>query len=237
VAADGGPAPVAGVTALVPAVRAALRASADPERGRGMQAYLKSAEPCLGVRLPEVRRLTRTAAADHPPTSVGEVERAAGELWRGATHREERYAAIALTGLPVAVGALELLPLHTAMITTGAWWDLVDGVAPRVRELLLAHPDVLAPVLREWARSPDRWLRRSAVIAQLGAKDRTDTDLLAEVIEVNAGDPEFFVRKAIGWALRELAKSDPAWVRRFLDEHELSPLSRREAAKHLTAGT
>ncbi|OMQ14038.1 DNA alkylation repair protein, partial [Modestobacter sp. VKM Ac-2676] len=90
------------------------------------------------------------------------------------------------------------------------------------------------PVLRGWARDPDRWLRRSAVIAQLGAKARTDTALLAEVIEVNAGDPEFFVRKAIGWALRDHAKTDPAWVRRFLAEHELGPLSRREAAKHLS---
>jgi 3-methyladenine DNA glycosylase AlkD len=88
-------------------------------------------------------------------------------------------------------------------------------------------------VLREWARSPDRWLRRSAIIAQLGAEERTDRALLTEVIEVNAADPEFFVRKAIGWALRDLAKTDPAWVRRFLAEHELSPLSRREAAKHL----
>ncbi|WP_222265793.1 DNA alkylation repair protein [Modestobacter marinus] len=226
-AADGGPARGPALTALVSAVRAALRAAADPERGRGMQTYLKSTQPCIGVRMPEVRRLTRTAATEHPPASVGAVERAAGELWRAATYREERYAATALTGLPVADGALDLLPLHTEMIVTGAWWDLVDGVSPRVRALLLAQPGAMTPVLRDWARSPDRWLRRSAVIAQVGAKDRTDTELLAEVIEVNAADPEFFVRKAIGWALRDLAKTDPAWVRRFLAEHELSPLSRR----------
>jgi 3-methyladenine DNA glycosylase AlkD len=120
------------------------------------------------------------------------------------------------------------------MITAGAWWDLVDGVSGRIRDLLLEHPAQLRPVLLRWARSPDRWLRRSAVIAQLGAKHRTDTALLTEVILVNAADPEFFVRKAIGWALRDLAKTDPAWVRGFLAGHELSPLSRREAAKHLT---
>ena len=219
--------------ALVPVVRAALRSAADPERARGMQAYLKTTEPCLGVRLPEVRRLTRAAATADPPATAADVGQAAGALWRGGAHREERYAAIALTGLPVARGALELLPLHEGRITTGAWWDLVDGVQPRVRDLLLAHPAELVPVLRGWARSADRWLRRSAVIAQLGAKDRTDRALLAEVVEVNAADPEFFVRKAIGWALRDLAKTDPAWVRDFLAGHELSPLSRREAAKHL----
>jgi 3-methyladenine DNA glycosylase AlkD len=221
------------VPALVAAVRTALRSAADPERVGRMQAYLKTTEPCLGVRLPEVRRLTREAATADPPATAADVGRAAGVLWREAAYREERYAAIALTGLPVARGALQLLPLHEEMITTGAWWDLVDGIAGRICDLLSAHPAQLGPVLREWARSPDRWLRRSAIIAQLGAEERIDRALLTEVIEVNAADPEFFVRKAIGWALRDLAKTDPAWVRRFLAEHELSPLSRREAAKHL----
>ena len=221
------------VSRSVDEVRAALRAGADPERARGMQAYLKTTEPCLGVRLPEVRRVVRAAAAAHPLATAADAGRAAGSLWREAAYREERHAAIALTGLPVARGALELLPLAEEMITTGAWWDLVDGVAGQVRELLLAHPAEVRPVVRGWARSPDRWLRRSAVIAQLGARQRTDTALLAEVVEANAADPEFFVRKAIGWALRDLAKTDPDWVRRFLAEHELSPLSRREAAKHL----
>src|SRR3954463_426935 len=118
-----------------------------------MQAYLKTTEPCLGVRLPEVRRLTRTAADADPPGTVTDVERAAGALWRSAAYREERYAAIALTGLPVARGALELLPLYEEMITSGAWWDLVDGVADRIRDLLLTSPADVAPVLRDWARS------------------------------------------------------------------------------------
>ena len=219
--------------AVVAEVRAALRAAADAERARGMQAYLKTTEPCLGVRLPEVRRIVTAAVRTSPPGSVDDVAAGAGTLWRDAAVREERYAAIALTGLPVARGALQLLPLYQEMITTGAWWDLVDGLAGRVRDLLLADPATMGPVLRRWARDPDRWLRRSAVIAQLGARERTDTALLAEVVEVTAADPEFFVRKAIGWALRDLTKTDPEWVRRFLAEHELSPLSRREAAKHL----
>lgn len=218
---------------LVSAVRTALLPSADPERARGMQAYLKTSEPCLGVRVPEVRRLTRAAAAEYPPTSVAEISGAAAELWRTAAHREERYAAIVLTGLPLARGAMELLPLHEEMITTGAWWDLVDAVAPRIRDLLLAHPGFMAPRLRAWARHPDRWLRRTAIIAQLQAKERTDTALLAAVIEANAADPEFFVRKAIGWALRDYARTDPAWVVRFLDRNALSPLSVREASRHL----
>ncbi len=218
---------------LVAAVRAALRAAADPARAPGMQAYMKSAQPFLGIRVPDVRRLAAALGREHAPSSVAELGQAATALWRGATHREERYAAVALTGLPPARGALDLLPFYDEVITTGAWWDHVDGVAPRVRDLLLAHPARMTPLLRDWARSPDRWLRRSALIAQLGARERTDTALLTEVVEANAADREFFVRKAIGWALRDFARTDPDWVRRFLADHELSPLSRREAAKHL----
>jgi 3-methyladenine DNA glycosylase AlkD len=224
----------AAVPALVAAVRAALRGPADRERAAGMQAYLKTTEPCLGVRLPEVRRLTRAAAAEHPPASVPQVVGTAAVLWREAAYREERYAAQALTGLRTARGDLRLLPLLEEMITTGAWWDLVDGTQARVGELLAAHPDDLVPLLRGWARSPDRWLRRSAVIAQLGAKDRTDTALLTEVVLANADDPDFFLRKAIGWALRDYAKVAPDWVAAFVRDHPLSPLSRREATKHLT---
>ena len=95
------------------------------------------------------------------------------------------------------------------MITTGAWWDLVDGAAPRIGELLRADPATMTPVLRDWARSPDRWLRRSAVIAQLGFKERTDVELLTDVVLANAADPDFFLRKAIGWALRDHASPRP----------------------------
>ena len=138
----------AAVTDLVAAVRAALRGPADPERAAGMQAYLKTTEPCLGVRLPEVRRLTRAAAAEHPPASVVQVVGTAAVLWREAAYREERYAAQAVVALPVVRGDLRLLPLLAEMITTGAWWDLVDGTAPRVGELLRADPATVEPVLR-----------------------------------------------------------------------------------------
>jgi 3-methyladenine DNA glycosylase AlkD len=223
----------AAVTDLVAAVRAALRDPADPERAAGMQAYLKTREPCLGVRLPEVRRLTRATAAAHPPASVAEVVDAAGHLWRDAAYREERYAAQTVAGLRIARGDLRLLPLLEEMITTGAWWDLVDGTAPLVGELLRADPATMEPLLRNWARSSDRWLRRSAVIAQLGFKERTQTGLLTDVVLVNADDPDFFLRKAIGWALRDYAKTAPDWVAAFVLDHSLSPLSRREATKHL----
>jgi 3-methyladenine DNA glycosylase AlkD len=218
---------------LVCRIRAELREVADVERAPQMQAYMKSAMPYLGVRVPEVRRLVRRAVAGRL-TDVADVRDTAAVLWREATHREERYAATGLTGLRQAVGRLELLDLHREMVVSGAWWDHVDEVAPRIGACLLAHPEEVAPLVRAWARDADRWLRRTAIICQLKAGERTDLALLAEVVEANEGDPEFFVRKAIGWALRQHARVDPDWVRGFVAEHPgLSPLSRREALKHL----
>jgi 3-methyladenine DNA glycosylase AlkD len=217
-------------------IRGELRAQADPERARGMQAYMKSSMPYLGVPVPNVRKLTRAAAVRYPPRDLDDLRRTAEALWRSASYREERYAATELTGLRMATGRLELLDLWQEMIVTGAWWDHVDAVAHRIGELLVAHPDHLAPVLREWSLDADRWLRRASIICQLSLKSRTDVPLLREVILVNAADPEFFVRKAIGWALRDYARTDPDWVRSFVAEHVgvLSPLSRREAMKHLS---
>ncbi len=131
-------------------------------------------------------------------------------------------------------GRLDVLDVHEEMIRTGAWWDHVDEVAHRLAELLDAHPAELAVELRVWADDGDFWIRRAAIIAQLQRKDSTDRDLLTAAIEASIGEGEFFLRKAIGWALRDFARTDPDWVRAFVDAHPgLSPLSRREALKHL----
>ena len=212
-----------------------LAAAADPRRAPQMQAYMKSTMPFLGVPVPTVRAVVKAAAREHPPTSVAELAATATSLWRSATHREHRYAATELTGHRIADDVLALLPLFEEMIVTGAWWDHVDAVAPRVGRLLLAHPAEVRPLLLTWSTAPDRWLRRAGIIAQLGAKARTDVDLLTTVIDANSGDPEFFVRKAIGWALRDYARTDPDWVRQFVATRTdtLSSRSRREATKHL----
>lgn len=191
--------------------------------------------PSLGVRVPEVRRVARSAAANHPFDSTAELQATVLDLWRGAEFREERYAAIDLTGLPTAAGDLRMLPVYEEIIRTGASWDLVDGVAHRICALLQAHRQELTPVLLAWSSHENFWFRRASITAQLAAKTSTDTTLLTRVIEANIADKELFIRKAIGWSLREYAKTDPGWVRGFVERHghSLSPLSRREAVKNL----
>ncbi|MBP1135905.1 3-methyladenine DNA glycosylase AlkD [Arthrobacter sp. PvP023] len=220
---------------LIAGIRTRLKAAADQGRAAGSQAYMKSDMPTLGVRVPEVRKIANAAAGQWPCGSFEELRDTVLELWRSAAFREERYAAIDLTGAKPARGRLEMLPVYEEIIRTGAWWDLVDGVAHRICDLLQAHRPELGRVLRSWSSDPDMWVRRAAITAQLGAKSATDPGLLASVIEPNLADREFFIRKAIGWALREYAKTDADWVRQFVARHDtvLSPLSRREALRNL----
>jgi 3-methyladenine DNA glycosylase AlkD len=224
------------VTDLVGAVRRALAAAADPSLAPGQQAYMKSAMPFLGVRGPEVRRLTRALVRELGVRDPADLADAARELWDQATHREERYAASELLALRPLRADWSLVPFLEHIARTGAWWDHVDGISRRVADLHDAYPAQTAELVRLWSLDGDFWLRRLAIISQLGRGERTDRDLLAEVISPSLGDREFFLRKAIGWSLRELAKADPEWVLAYVDEHDMSTLSRREALKNIDAG-
>lgn len=222
---------------VVAPIRAALAEGANPERAVGQQAYMKSAMPFRGLSAPEVRAVLRPILASWAPGRA-EWEASIRELWDGADYREERYAALALARHRSAREwqRAGLLPLYRHMVVTGAWWDLVDEIAGHlVGGVLAADRPRATPVIRRWATDDDVWLRRTAVLSQRRHKDRTDTALLHEVIAVNAGDPSFWLRKAIGWALREYSRTDPEWVRRQVDAFgpRLSPLSRREAVRRL----
>jgi 3-methyladenine DNA glycosylase AlkD len=221
--------------AIVAAVRDGLAAAADPAAAPQMQRYMKSAMPFRGVPKPGRERLLRAIVAAHPAAGPEILDTAVRTLWDGARFREERYLSIALSGLPQFPRDPGRVPLYRHWIVTGAWWDLTDEIAvKRVGPLLRAHPSRLTPVLRGWATDADRWLRRCAVICQVGSRDRTDPALLAAAVEATIDDPDFFLRKAIGWALRQYARTDPGWVRAFVEAHpRLSALSRREALRHL----
>ncbi|SER11007.1 DNA alkylation repair protein [Arthrobacter sp. OV608] len=220
---------------LLEAIRSQLRDMADPERAAGAQAYMKSAIPSLGVRVPEVRRLAAGAVVRYPFDSAEQVRDTVLELWRTAGFREERYAAIDLTAGRLVATDLQMLPVYEEIIRDGAWWDFADGVAGRICTLLQANRQEMTAVILGWSTDPDFWIRRASLTAQLKAKANTDRELLRRVIEVNLADPEFFIRKAIGWALREYAKTAPDWVAEFVATHQgsISPLSRREALKNL----
>ena len=216
----------------------ALSAAGDPERARAQQAYMKSEMPYYGVASPELKTLLRPLLKEFRPASREAWDATVRTLWDGATHREERYAAIAFAQHPAAKKWQDpdSLDLYEHLICTGAWWDLVDVVASDlVGPILLSHTRKTTPTMREWAVSDDLWLRRAAVLSQLKHGADTDLDLLTYVIEANVDDTSFWLRKAIGWALRQYGRTDPEWVRSEVDlmGSRLSGLSRREALKHL----
>jgi 3-methyladenine DNA glycosylase AlkD len=220
---------------IVTRLRADLAAEADPSAAAEMQRYMKSRMPFHGVAKPAREKLLKAAVAAHPLTDAAALDSVVRELWDGARFREERYLALSLTGHRRYAPWLDpsWVPLLRHWIVTGSWWDFTDEIASRrIGPLLRTHPAALRPVLRTWITDPDRWLRRTSVICQLQAAGATDTALLTEAIEANLADPDFFLRKGIGWALRHYARTDPEWVRTFAAEHPgLSPLSRREALR------
>ncbi len=227
---------------LILELRRELAAAGDPVRAQGQQAYMKSAMPFWGVKTPELRKIGRALFRRYSLDGFEEWRSTVLTLWRTAGRREERHAAIDLSGYRAyqPLRTMKALPVFEEMIVSGAWWDFVDAVAShRLRELVERYPKTMARRMRIWSRCGDLWKRRSSMICQLGRKGDTDLELLYATIGENLLGSrfggEFFIRKAIGWALRDLAWHDPDEVRRFVRAHEgrLSPLSRREALKNL----
>ncbi len=222
---------------LVTDLRQALAEHADPAKAEGMKRYMKSEMPYRGVQTPLLRRLCRGLFRRHPIQDKVEWQAAVLDLWRNAQYREERYAAQELAGAKRydAFRTLDTLTLFEELVVTGAWWDYVDGIAShRLCELLQKHPVEISREMRAWSRSSDRWKRRSAIICQLNRKEETDLSLLFDCIDPNLPDPDFFIRKGIGWALRSLAWTDLDTVEAYIarNEDRISPLTRREALKN-----
>jgi 3-methyladenine DNA glycosylase AlkD len=223
---------------LLAALRRALARAGTPERVAGAQAYMKSAMPFHGVDTETLRAICKAVFASHPVPDAARWRRDVLAVWRGARFREERYAAISLTGDRRArpFQTMESLPMYEEMIVTGAWWDLVDTLATkRLGEVLRNEPAPMRKAMRAWSRPDDMWKRRSAILCQITFKKDTDLDLLFGLIEPSLGSKEFFLRKAIGWALRSYAWTDEKPIVTYVEKNRarLAPLSVREALKNV----
>ncbi len=219
---------------LIGIVRAELGALADPERAKAQQAYMKSAMPYYGVGVPGVRAIARSLEI---PSVREDWEKAILALYRGAKKREERYVAIMLANRSKAFLDARALPILEEIIVTGAWWDLVDSASDVLAKVLVNDEKKVRAAMMQWRKSDDIWKRRASIICQLPRKQDTDLALLEACIAPSLGRKEFWLRKAIGWALRQYARTDPAWVSRYVEAHRdrLSGLSIREALKHVTS--
>lgn len=230
---------------LAAAIRLSLRAAADPQQAVAMAAYMKNIQPFLGIKTPQRRLIVKVALgsqADSQANSQANGEQpsqlqcfqAAGLLWQDA-YREEKYAAqdILRTLILRKQCTLADLPLLESMLADCDHWDLLDSQIGLLGRMLIKHPDLRRERAEDWRNSDHFWTRRAAILVQLPAKTTTDTQLLYETIDLLKAQPEFFIQKAIGWALREYAKTNPDWVQSAVDKLKLVGLARREALKHV----
>ncbi|MFD4572444.1 DNA alkylation repair protein [Streptomyces sp. NPDC058417] len=213
---------------------AAYPTAADPERAAAMRAYMKDVGPFLGLPTPERRALSRTVLAGTPRPDEADCAAIALSCW-ALPEREYRYFAVDYVRRHVGRCSAGFLPVARRLITTDPWWDTVDLLAAHVVGPLVAADPRLVAEMDAWIGDDDLWVARTALLHQLGYKERTDADRLFAYCLRQSGHPDFFIRKAIGWTLRQYARTDPEAVRAFLarERGRFAPLSVREALKHV----
>jgi len=208
---------------------------ADPTKAVSMAAYMKTDMRFYGVQKAGRVPILSEAVKRFPPSSRDDYRAAVLALW-AQPHREEKYLAVGYArSFPLFV-TMSSIPTYRRLIVEGAWWDFVDEVAIHlVGNVLLHQRPAMTPKIEAWIDDSNLWIRRTAILAQIGHKEATDAGLLFDACERRMAESEFFIRKAIGWALRDYAKTDPDAVTAFVVGHHdgLSGLSYREATKHL----
>ncbi len=208
--------------------------NANPEQAEPMSRYMRNQFEYLGIKTPQSAALMRGFIKAHGLPPVVELNAIVRDLW-SLPQREFQYAAMSLAGRLEKKVEPEFITTIEYLITTKSWWDTVDALAGHaVGNQFKRFPDVREKYLKKWRKSDNFWLRRTTLLFQLGYKKETDFDLLCELVKENLGSDEFFINKAIGWALRQYAHTNPAPVKKFVKAtKELHPLSRREALKNI----
>ena len=199
---------------------------ANPNNAVQMKTYMRGQFDFFGIKAPDCRSRAREFLREPHDLSVAE------DLW-SFPQREMQYVAMILLRKQAKHFTGEHIDRLQKLITQKSWWDTVDHLAINViGPVARQHPEIISSHIIPWSTDKNFWLRRSAILFQLKYKQALDTNLLTRFIFANSEDDEFFIRKAIGWVLREYAKTDPTFVQQFVNDHELSPLSVREATKH-----
>ena len=206
---------------------------ADPKAAKPMAAYMRDQFEYLGIKSQQIGELQRRFYDEHGLPPLAELDGILRELW-SLPQREFQYVSVGLLAKFGKMIPAEYVETMEFLIVTKSWWDTVDSLAAgSVGVHFKRYPDVREPTLGRWRRSENLWLQRTCILFQLGYKNETDFELLKEIIHENLGSKEFFINKAIGWALRQYTRTDPDGVREFVSATPLHPLSAREALKWL----
>ena len=208
-----------------------LKAVAIPNDAMAMKAYMKNKFEFLGVKTPARRKLAKVFFKQHTDSVID--WNFINEAWNNP-YRELQYVALDYLEIRKKILAPSDLPRLKKLAQTKSWWDTVDFLDRLVGSIIARFPETKATIL-SWSCDEDIWLRRLAIDHQLLKKEETDTELLEKILVNNLGQTEFFINKAIGWALRDYSKTNPDWVRDFIERYraEMVALSIREGSKYL----
>lgn len=212
----------------------AFQKDSHPENALAMAKYMRNLFPFFGIKTDERRRIFKTIWKENQREITQNSRAIALELF-SKPQRELQYCAIEILIKELKRNyKREDIQLIEKLITTNSWWDSVDAIAKNILgQYLLEYPLETEKVIERFSNSENMWLNRSAILFQLGYKQKTNFDLLKSECEKHKNSNEFFIQKAIGWALREYAKTNPEAVRNYVDNTKLKKLSQKEAKKHI----
>jgi len=212
-------------------IRLSLTQEANPEKAEGMASYMRDQFPFYGLQAAERRKTLRKYMRRENKPGYQKLEPVIKKLWQ-LPGREFQYFAQELILKYQKDYTEDIINLFEYMILNKSWWDTVDHIAKKlVGEYFKLFPPKKDEKISEWVKSENIWLQRTALLFQLGYKEETDAQLLFDVIEELKEIDEFFIQKAIGWALREYSKIEPIAIVKFANTHQLSTLAEREALK------
>lgn len=208
--------------------------NANPANAGPMKKYMRDQFEYLGTKSPQFKALQADFIKQNGLPSITDLDVIVRELW-DLPQREFQYLATSLIGKMETQLEADFITTLEHLITHKSWWDTVDTIAGHpVGVMFKRYPKVKAKYLKKWRKSDNFWLRRTTLLFQLAYKEETDFELLCELIKENLGSNEFFINKAIGWALRQYAWTNPSAVKKLVKAtKELHPLSRREALKNI----
>jgi 3-methyladenine DNA glycosylase AlkD len=208
-----------------------LRENRNEENREAMENYMRNQFAFFGIKTPERTALLKDFLKENGKPPVEDLPAIVRSLWN-EPQRECRYAALSLLDKQVKHLSREHLPLLEEMILSGSWWDTIDHIAPHLAGRI-HEKEGADDYLEKWINADNFWLNRTSILHQLRYKEKTDENRLFRYILMHNESKEFFIRKAIGWALREYSKTNPEAVKEFIEREDLSPLSKREGLKHI----
>lgn len=215
-------------------VQIQFNAVANPEKAIAMAAYMKNNFQFLGIPKPIRSEETKKMFTEYGKPTLEILDQLVPMLWEKPI-REYHYFAMECLFHQRKHFKESDITLFESLMNVHSWWDTIDFISPNLAgSLCQKFPDLLIPTCERWNMDSHFWIRRAGVIIQLRYKQHTNTELLFNMIRPLMHEKEFFIRKAIGWSLRELAKFQPEVVIHFVENNSLSPLSRREALKHIS---